>query len=104
MNPITSWLVAAAFLFLCVIVTYYSTVSIKHKNEEIERLKKELEKQKYIAQELFNHTTQVAQIEKESAAIQEEINGAQSNEEITNIIASLVNNNNKLCKQAKGRK
>ena len=99
MNPITGWLVALAFLVIAIAVTYTCLKTLKKKNREISSLKNELNKQKAVTVELYKHAAEIANIEKQKDETTSKINEAKTDEEIINIINSVIDaNNNRVCK------
>ena len=94
MNALTGWLVAAAFLVLSVGVIYSAIKARREYAEKNENLEKELRKQKFITAELYRHAQEIAKIEEDDKATAQKINEARSDEEIVDIINSIISSNN----------
>lgn len=72
--------------------------------EENTKLKDENLKQKNTIVEMYRHAEEVAQIQQDKSEINQKINEAKTDEEITEIINSIINlNNGKLRNKAKGK-
>ena len=94
MNPITGWLVALALLTITIAVAYVGAKMVRSKDKIIASLKSELEKQRAVTVELYKHSAEIAKIEKQKEKTVEKINEAKSDEEIIDIINSVIDANN----------
>ena len=94
MNPMTGWIVALAFLVISIAVVYVYFKTLKDKNKEISQLKNELNKQKEVTVELYKHAAEIAKIEKQKDKTNQKINEAKTDEEIIDIINSVIDANN----------
>lgn len=94
MNPITGWLVAFAFFAITIGVAYACVKTLRKKNDEISALKSELNKQKEVTVELYKHAAEIAKIEKQKDKTNQKINEAKTDEEIIDIINSVIDANN----------
>lgn len=99
MNSITGWLTAAAFLVMLCGVIYGYIVKSKKDKEEKKKLEEELTKKQELITELYKHSDEITKIKKDHAQIDQKINEAKTDEEISNIISGiLAANNNRMRK------
>ena len=94
MNPITGWLVAIALLTISLAVGYVGAKLIKSKDKEIKLLEGELEQAKTNIAYLYRNAKEIAKIEKDEKKVSEEIKNAKSDEEIFDIINTVIAANN----------
>ncbi len=94
MIGITPWLVCAALLVITGFVAYVAIKDRKSSKAEIKRLTDELEGQKKINQELVQYTKEIAKISNDKKEVAQQIEEAENDEEVLNIIAGLVHTNN----------
>ena len=87
MSDLTYILIIAVLCFLLYAVIY-KAISQK---KEIESLKAELENEK---EKLLKYLRELAVIKKDGAEIEKEIQGAESDEEIIDILGDIVSRNN----------
>ena len=94
MNPITPWLVCVALLTMLVFAVYVAIKTSKRKNQEIKRLSNELANQKQNVAYLVKHAEEVAKIERDKDKTNEDIANAKTDEEIVDIVNTIVAANN----------
>ena len=94
MNPITPWLVCVALVVALVSVIYVAIKTSKSKTQEIKWISAELEKQKQNVVYLVKHAEEVAKIGRDKDKVQEAIQNAKTDEEVVDVINSIVSANN----------
>lgn len=94
MNPITGWITAGAFLIMFCGVFYGYIVKARNDKEEKKRLEEELSKKQELITELYKHSDEITKIRKTQSQIDQKINEAKTDEEISNIISGILAANN----------
>lgn len=94
MNPITPWLVCVALLLMLIFAVYVAIKTFKTQKQEIKRLTSELERQKQNVAYLARHAEEVAKIERDKDKTNEDIANAKTDEEIVDIVNTIVSANN----------
>jgi cytochrome c-type biogenesis protein CcmH/NrfF len=99
MNPITGWLAAAAFLFMLIGVAYVAITDKKKSREKQKELEEEIKKQQATIVDMYKHVEELALIQKGKSEVDQKIKEAKTDEELAEIISSIVAiNNSKLRK------
>lgn len=99
MNPITGWLAAAAFLFMLIGVAYVAITDKKKSREKQKELEEEIKKQQATIVDMYKHVEELALIQKGKSDVDQKIKEAKTDEELAEIISSIVAiNNSKLRK------
>ena len=99
MNPITGWLTAAAFLLILIGVAYVAITDKKKNREKQEELEEEIKKQQATIVDMYKHVEELAQIQRGKSEVDQKIKEAKTDEELAEIISSIVAiNNSKLRK------
>lgn len=101
MSLTVTLLIAIAVLsFLCFVAAHYAR-QLKSENC---KLKDENEKQRATIVEMYNHAEELAQIHQDKSEVDQKINEAKTDEEISEIINGIIAaNNSKLRNKAKGK-
>lgn len=94
MNPLTPWLACAVLLALLIFVGYVAIKACRAKDNEVRRLKYELQKERTNCIYLLQHAEELAKIKDESLAVDQAINEAKTDEEILSIINTVIADNN----------
>lgn len=94
MNPITPWIVCIALLAMLIGVVYVSIKTTISKNKEIKTLSTQLKDKTHNAEVLVENAEENAEIKKDEKKTEEKINGAKNDEEVFNIVNSIVDANN----------
>lgn len=94
MNPITPWLVCVVLVAALVFVIYVAIKTNKSKTQEIKRISAELEKQKKNVVYLVKHAEEVTKIGHDKDKVQEAIQNAKTDEEVVDVINSIISANN----------
>ena len=96
MSMTATLLIAIAVLFGLIYVTAHYARKLQAENCEI---KMELEKQKAVVVELYQHAEELARIQKDKSDVNQKINEAQTSEEINEILNSIIHTNNDKLRQ-----
>lgn len=91
MNLTVTLLIAIIILFALIYITAHHCRKLQEENNEI---KIELEKQKAVVVEVYQHAQELAKIQQDKSEVNQKINEAQTNEEVNEIINSLIHANN----------
>lgn len=78
---------------LCLLLYGVVSKAIKNK-KEIQNLTVNLERQEKLVTSLMKHLEEITQIKNDEKEISQKINGAESDEEVENIIADIISRNN----------
>ena len=89
---ITITLAVACVIF--VLFTFIVASRCKRLQQENKSQKEEIEKQKEIVVEVYKHAEEVAKIKKDQSQVNQKINEAKTDEEISNIISGILASNN----------
>lgn len=82
-------------VIICLIAALFITINVLKKQiAEKNRLKEEVETQQQNVIYLYNHAKEIAEIHAESTKLEKEIKNAKSDEEIIDIINTVIANNN----------
>lgn len=104
MNVITLYMVIAALIVTLIAVVYTALKDRKKTAEEIKNLKAELEFQRLTSKDLCHYIEEVLKIKDDKDKVAEQISEAKNEEEVLNIITSLVHaNNNRVRKQTSSK-
>ena len=76
------------------IAAYLAAKICKKLQEENNEIKIELEKQKAVVVEVYQHAQELAKIQQDKSDVNQKINEAKSDEEINEIINSIIHSNN----------
>ena len=82
---------------LFILTLYASYKLFKQQKEEIARLTKELKEQKNYIAILLKHSKELKNIQLDKESVNAEIEGAENEKKLMDIINTIVANNNKLC-------
>lgn len=99
MNSVVFALIMLAIVVLCGIAIYALIKRVFALNDELKTTKAELEKQKANCIYLVKHAQELAKVETSEDSIDHAIEEAKTDEEVIDIINTVINaNNNRVCK------
>ena len=101
MSLTVTLLIVIAVMLVLIFVTAHITRKLQDENT---KLKEETTKQKATIVEMYNHAEELAQIQQDKSEVNQKINEAKTDEEISQIINGIIaTNNSKLRNKAKGK-
>lgn len=99
MNSLVFALIMLGIVVLCGIAIYALIKNLIAQNEELKTVRAELEKQKSNCIYLVKHAQELAKVETSEDSIDHAIEEAKTDEEVIDIINTVINaNNNRVCK------
>ena len=94
MNTLTIILIVAAVITILCSVVYVMGKRLKALNKELTDAKAEIKKQGENLSYIVKHSEEISRIRHEEKTVEKAIEGAQSNEELFNVINDIISNNN----------
>lgn len=94
MNSITIILIVAAVIVILGAVVYVLGQRLKALSKVLNDTKAELQKQKENLSYLVKHSEKISKIRQEEKSVEKAIEGAESDEELFNVINDIIANNN----------
>lgn len=94
MNSITIILIVAAVIVILGAVVYVLGHRLKALSKVLNDTKAELQKQKENLFYLVKHSEEISKIRQEEKSVEKAIEGAESDEELFNVINDIIANNN----------
>ena len=97
MNNITIFLIFILIILLFAAITYFSLKAYFKSKKKIKELEQMIENQKKNLIYIVRHSQELAEIDKSRSKVDKEISEAKSDEEVINIINTIIDiNNNRL--------
>lgn len=90
----TGYIIAGVFIFILIIIIYFTAKVCQQLQAENNELKIEFDKQKATIAELLRHAEEIAMISSDKGKVENEIKNAKTDEELVAIANAIVSTNN----------
>jgi Na+-transporting methylmalonyl-CoA/oxaloacetate decarboxylase gamma subunit len=90
----TGYIIAGVFIFILIIIIYFTAKVCKQLQAENNELKIEFDKQKATIAELLRHAEEIAMISSDKGKVENEIKNAKTDEELVAIANAIISTNN----------